>query len=213
VDRPLASRLVEQSSRAGLRLSADTAERLAAYLELLARWNRRINLTALPVDPPSDGAIHRLILEPLAAAPLVASTDRLTIDIGSGGGSPALPLKIAVPALRFVLVEARARKSAFLREAVRHLDLAHVSVETCRAETLAGSGALAAAADLVTMRAVRAAPALWSTIDALLSVNGRVFWFVDRASGAEPDARFVPIDVAGSPLGPMVLRRSAAVAD
>ncbi len=58
------------------------------------------------------------------------------MDVGSGGGSPAIPLKLAVPRLRLTMVEAKARKSAFLREAVRHLGLEQRSVETARYEEL-----------------------------------------------------------------------------
>src|SRR5206468_1311667 len=110
-------------STAGVPVGEDLADQLAAYLALLSRWNKKINLTALDVATPSDDAVDRLIVEPLAAARLLVPEDRTCIDVGSGGGSPAIPLKIAVPRLQMLMVESRARKAAFLNEAVRQLEL------------------------------------------------------------------------------------------
>ena len=121
--RPLdvRSRLVRRAGKSNIFIGDPLADQLAAYYELLARWNRKINLTSLE---NLDEAIDRLLLEPLVASRyLPASANRL-MDVGSGGGSPAIPFKLAVPRLRLTMVEAKARKSAFLREAVRHLSLA-----------------------------------------------------------------------------------------
>ena len=74
------------------------ADSLDAYYRLLARWNRTINLTALSLDPLADEALDRLFIEPLAAAPYIREALDVTplsvwFDLGSGGGSPAIPLK------------------------------------------------------------------------------------------------------------------------
>jgi 16S rRNA (guanine527-N7)-methyltransferase len=171
---------------AGLPLAPDIVAALAGYLSVLALWNRRINLTAFALEPPTDDAIDRLIVEPLAAAHLIPTDAPLVIDIGSGGGSPALPVKIARPSCRMVLVESRERKSAFLREAVRQLHLTDVVVETARL----GADGLAAwngAADVVTMRAVRADEELWRGIARLLRpAGGQLLWLRGIAQvGAE----------------------------
>jgi 16S rRNA (guanine527-N7)-methyltransferase len=158
-------------------VARDLGVQLGAYLELLARWNQRINLTALTLEPPSDEAIDRLIVEPLAAARQIFAQDRLLIDIGSGGGSPGIPLKLAVPALQTVLVEVKVRKSAFLREAVRHLGLQAVEVVNGRFEELLGRRELLEAADLVSLRAVRPDRKLWNGVQAFLKPGGRVLWF------------------------------------
>jgi 16S rRNA (guanine527-N7)-methyltransferase len=150
---------------------------LSAYLQVLARWNRRINLTALPVDPPSPSSIDRLLIEPALGARFVRSSDRLAIDIGSGGGSPALPIRILAPALQMTLVESRGRKAAFLREAARHLGLDEVIVENTRLEMMAESAAHRGRYELVSMRAVRADEALWTAVNALTKSNARMLWF------------------------------------
>ena len=103
------ARIAERASRVEITIETGVSQQLAEYLQLLARWNRRINLTALKVDPPTDEAIDRLLIEPLVAAGRIGASDRLAVDVGSGGGSPALPMKIAAPALRMVLVESRAK--------------------------------------------------------------------------------------------------------
>jgi 16S rRNA (guanine527-N7)-methyltransferase len=163
---------------AAVDLPPDRTETLSAYLELLARWNRKINLTAFELEPPDDHAIDRLIVEPLAAARYFLPAERDVIDVGSGGGSPALPLKISLPHLRFVLVEAKVRKAAFLREAVRHLHLADVRVENQRVEDLMTRADLRATADIVTLRAVRIDPQLLGTLKGFIKPGGRVFAFV-----------------------------------
>jgi 16S rRNA (guanine527-N7)-methyltransferase len=99
------------------------------------------------------------------------------LDIGSGGGSPAIPLKLAIPSLNLVMVESKTRKSAFLREAIRHLNLADSLVETVRAEDLLTRPELHESQDLVTIRAVRIEQKLLTRIQAFLRLGGRILLF------------------------------------
>jgi 16S rRNA (guanine527-N7)-methyltransferase len=177
VVEPFAVLVRARAEDAGLKVTDDLVEAQAAYLTLLARWNRTINLTAFDLDAPTDAAIDRLIIEPLRAARLVSPTDRLLIDIGSGGGSPAIPLRLARPQLETVLVEARERKAAFLREAARALALDNVVVETDTFERFSVRPEWAQRADLVTMRAVRPEPGIWRGAHAVSRSTARFFWF------------------------------------
>jgi 16S rRNA (guanine527-N7)-methyltransferase len=172
-----AARIADRASRAGVPIGQPVTGQLDAYLQLLVRWNRRINLSALTLDPPTDEAIDRLLIEPLVAARQVLAEDRLAIDVGSGGGSPAIPMKIAAPALRIVLVESRVRKCAFLREAVRQLELTDAEVENARVEDLAAGREFQGAADLVSVRAVAPTQGLRTSIGTLVRPGGRIFWF------------------------------------
>lgn len=95
------------------------ATRLGVFLELLARWQRATNLIG-GVD--AERLVGQHVGESLAAVPLLPSTGGL-LDVGSGNGFPALPLLLARPGLRGTLLEPRERRWAFLREAVRQLDL------------------------------------------------------------------------------------------
>lgn len=183
--------ITRRVSAARLSVDSGVIEKLGAYVELLARWNKKINLTALPLNPPTDQTLDRLIVEPLIAAGRVEASDRLAVDVGSGGGSPAIPLKLAASHLRMVMVESRTRKSAFLREAVRELGLPDVEVANCRLEELTAQGELRGVVDVVTMRAVGPSEALWAEIRALLGPAGRVFWFggVSTGTGYPPGMR------------------------
>jgi 16S rRNA (guanine527-N7)-methyltransferase len=127
------------------------------------------------LSAPSDEAVDRLLVEPVAAAVLARGSDRRLLDIGSGGGSPAVPLTIALQSVEMTMVEVRAKKAAFLREVVRSLNLP-ATVEAARVEDVARVGP-AGAFDLVTFRAVRADQGLWEAVDRLLGVGGRVLWF------------------------------------
>jgi 16S rRNA (guanine527-N7)-methyltransferase len=171
----LADRLGQRFKAAGLLVGVRASQQLASYIGLLTKWNGTINLTSLELDPPSDTALDRLIIEPVSAAS--AMGDGLLIDLGSGGGSPAIPLAIVRPALTLIMVESRGRKAAFLREAIRRLKLDRASVGAHRYQDLITDPSLAHRAQFVSLRAVRADQDLWQVIRHLLAPRGRVLWF------------------------------------
>ena len=190
--RDLAGRIARRTTRAGVTLPEETLAALTAYVELLGKWNRKINLTAFTLDKPTDEAIDRLIVEPVAAAKFVRRADLLAVDVGSGGGSPAIPLAIVAPHLRMVLVEVKTRKAVFLREASRSLGLEErIDVENRQFEELLTRVELNEAADLVTLRAVRADGDLWASMAAVLQPRGRVFWFGGAEGAVLPPLRLI----------------------
>ncbi len=172
--RQVAARIARRANRARLSIDFHLQEALAAYVDLLMRWNRRINLTGLTDD---DDGIDRLVIEPLVAVQRLPTPDAVVTDIGSGGGSPAVPMKLAVPSMRLRLVESRTRKAAFLREAVRRLALEDTTVEACRFEELADREELAAQSDVVSVRAVRTGARMLRRIEPLVKTDGVVFLF------------------------------------
>lgn len=173
-------RVERRLRKAGVEASSVAVDQLVAYLLLLERWNTRMNLTAL--DRPDD-AVDRLLVEPMLAAREIAPGARSLIDIGSGGGSPALPLKIARPDLTLTMVEAKTRKSVFLREVVRHLGLSNCQVETVRFEQLLARPAFLEALDVLAIRAVRVEVQELRTLQAFLAPGGQMLWFL---SGSQP---------------------------
>lgn len=181
--RETEQRVRRRCRRHGLACGEGAVTQHSAYIGLLAKWNRRINLTSLSVDPLSDEAVDRLVMEPVAAARLVHDTDRVLIDLGSGGGSPAIPLRVVATHLRLVMVEVKVRKSAFLRDAVRQMGLKGVEVANVRFEELLTRVDLNESADLVSFRAVRADRALWDAAGAFLRPGGRIFWFASTEQG------------------------------
>jgi 16S rRNA (guanine527-N7)-methyltransferase len=184
-------RLVRRARRAGVLVPTELATRLEIYYRLLASWNTKINLTGLNLSETTPESIDRLLIEPLVAARYVQPGVLTMLDVGSGGGSPALPIALTIPGVRLVMVEAKTRKSVFLREAVRALDLDSAEVVTARFEELLARPDLHETQDLVTVRAVRIDPHMFSTLQAFTRPGGHVFSF--RGAGAGPSENVTPL--------------------
>ena len=195
----LLTRLVTRAAVAGIDLSPSLATRLEAYYRLLAHWNASINLTALSLH--TDHALDRLLVEPLLAIRYISMTAPIWFDLGSGGGSPAIPLKLAMPAAKLTMVESRERKAAFLREAIRTLELAESSVEASRIETVATTHRLAGSVDLITVRAVRIDPSLFGSIRALLGPRGQVVLFGAKRQDFSVPRGFELVEFPAEPAG------------
>jgi 16S rRNA (guanine(527)-N(7))-methyltransferase RsmG len=172
--REFQERLARRARRAGLTIRPELGAQLEIYYRLLSTWNKKINLTGLNLSEFGPEALDRLLIEPLVAASHVRPAVRSVLDIGSGGGSPALPLALALPDVTLLMVEAKTRKSVFLREALRALGLARGEVITSRFEELLAKPRLHEAHDLLTIRAVRV-EATWRG-DLSVSDNCRCFW-------------------------------------
>ncbi len=176
----LDSRLLERAAVAGLTLDDSLRARLLAYYQVLLKWNARINLTALT---DLDEAIDRLLLEPVAAARFLQRGSRL-IDLGSGGGSPAIPLALALHAPRLVMVESKSRKAAFLREAARVVDLP-ATVEAERFEVVAAASGYRQAFDVVSIRAVRMSPDAIAAASHFMAPDGCLALFVSPGASLD----------------------------
>jgi 16S rRNA (guanine527-N7)-methyltransferase len=165
------------------RLPASEAQRAAllAYADLLVTWSARINLTGAR---SSAAVIESHFPDAFALAVRLPGPARL-IDVGSGGGLPALPLAILRPALAVELCEPIAKKGAFLRTAIRELGLGErVRVDPRRGEAIADAGP--GRFDVATSRATFA-PAVWLALGRrLVRPGGRVFGLV-AADAAPPD--------------------------
>jgi 16S rRNA (guanine527-N7)-methyltransferase len=200
-------RLQRRLRRAHLDPTPDVVEGLVLYYDLLRRWNEKINLTALP---DGDEAVDRLLVEPLVAARVWPEHASAAMDVGSGGGSPAIPLKLAVPTLSIALVESKTRKAAFLREAVRQLGLHSVTVESARFEDLLTRHEIYGSLDVVTMRAVRADLKMLASLQQILRPGGQIFFFTRLGSTAKllipPQLEIAGEDVLVTPLQSVLLR-------
>lgn len=200
--REFNERLGRRARRVGLQVGAELSRSLEQYVRLLALWNERINLTGLPVKEPSDETVDRLIIEPLAAARHLPSGAVSVIDIGSGGGSPAIPLKLAVPEIGMRMVESKARKSAFLQEAIRHLGLRDTVVETARYQELLTRPDIHGAHDVLTVRAVKVEMKVLLTLQAFVSPGGRLFLFRGPSAADGPPGLTPPLAWEGAyPIG------------
>jgi 16S rRNA (guanine527-N7)-methyltransferase len=154
----------------GVTVDAGQVQALLRYGELLLAWNARINLTAAR-------SLAALVSEhfPDAFALAAALTEAArAVDVGSGGGLPALPLALLRPGLRLHLLEPIAKKAAFLRTAVRELGLGErVAVDTRRGEALAE--AEPSSFEVAMSRATLAPPAWVELAVRLVQTGGRIF--------------------------------------
>lgn len=121
--------LADGLKQLGLTFDTETQAALRRYVDLLGRWNRTYNLTAVR-DPVE--MVTRHLLDSLAIAPFVHGPR--VIDVGTGAGLPGIPLALAHPALAFVLLDANAKKTRFLVEVQGQLKLRHVEVVQARVE-------------------------------------------------------------------------------
>jgi 16S rRNA (guanine527-N7)-methyltransferase len=128
-----------------LPVTPEQSTALAAFAELLLKWNKVYNLTGVR---GADEIVDRHFVESFALRGLLKGTH--VADVGSGGGLPGVPLAIAEPERRFTLIESRAKRVRFLRHAVAELKLANTEVAHSRAENLRVTRAF----DTVLARAV-----------------------------------------------------------
>ena len=163
----------------GVELTEPALAQLSTYLELLLRWNRRVNLTGL--RQPRH-IVRRLFGESLYLSRLVELRGWL-VDVGSGAGFPGLALKLVAPDLRVTLIEARQRKGAFLKEVARACGFYAIDVVTERFEEWAERQAGDEKADFITTRAVIVDKKLLERVGNLLAESGRAALFTtsDRA--------------------------------
>jgi 16S rRNA (guanine527-N7)-methyltransferase len=125
-------------------LPSAAAGRLIAYLELIAKWNRVYNLTAIR---EADKALTHHVLDCLSVLPHL--TGARTADVGSGAGLPGIPIALARPEWRVTLIESNHKKSTFLSQALVELGLTNAVVAAERVEVVEPEGAF----DLVISRA------------------------------------------------------------
>lgn len=183
-------------------VSATTAQTgaLTAYIGHLAKWNHTINLTSLDLAEGLESSLDRLVVEPcLAARTLRESAAELAgrgairlLDLGSGGGSPGVPLAIALETDTLVMVESKERKAAFLRDALRMLGWSGSSVIQGRTDDLWSGGISPRSMDVISVRALSMSPADWRGAASVLAPDGRVLWF---RSAAQPADGTTPLTV------------------
>ncbi|HVZ74683.1 MAG TPA: 16S rRNA (guanine(527)-N(7))-methyltransferase RsmG [Polyangia bacterium] len=170
-DRPesIAPAIARLAEAWGVSCDDAQTEALERFAALLLQWNERINLTG--ASSPSMLADEHFPDSFALAARFEADSSIRAVDVGSGGGLPAIPLAILRPSLRIRLVEPIAKKAAFLRTATRELSLRpRVDVHVGRAEAM-GATPFDAALSRATF-----APGEWAEIGRKLVLpEGRIF--------------------------------------
>lgn len=130
-EKDLADTLAQGLLALGLALSAEQQAKLLAYVGLLDKWNKTYSLTA--IREPERMVPHHLLdsLAPLSKLPNQALR---MLDVGSGFGTPGIPLAIARPDWQLTLLDSNHKKTTFLRQAILELKLDNVTVVTDRVE-------------------------------------------------------------------------------
>lgn len=180
-------------TQAGLTLPPPTMAALETFLAELLRWNQKVNLTSI-TDPAEAREKH--LLDSLSLLPLLQGEERL-LDIGSGGGFPGIPLKLAVPGLRVVSVDAVQKKIAFQRHVARLLGLQGFAAEHLRVEQLPSHPLGKGGFDLVVSRAFAALEQFAALALPCLAPAGRII----AMKGAEGEKELAQSSEALTALG------------
>lgn len=128
----------------GLDLSGEQQDKLLAYVEMLKKWNKTYNLTALRDE---SQIISHHLLDSLTLPPYLEGAQTM-LDVGSGGGQPGIPAAVCRPDLQITLLDANTKKTSFLQQAAIELELKNVCVVSGRVEAVQGLRA-----DVITSRA------------------------------------------------------------
>jgi 16S rRNA (guanine527-N7)-methyltransferase len=164
---------------------ADTQlQQLSTYLDMLLRWNARINLTAVR-EPEAIVTRHfgeslfgAQRLFPSAGAEARPPAYPRVFDFGSGAGFPGLPIKIWAPQIELTLIESNQKKATFLREVIRALALTSAEVFSGRAEGFHGRG------DVITLRAVERFERSLPVALRLVAPSGRLALLIGEGQAA-----------------------------
>jgi len=163
----------------GVSLNDAQQQALLDYRDLLVKWNRAYNLTA--VRDPGE-MIQRHLLDSLSV--LAHLDDRDTLDVGTGAGLPGIPLAIARPDLRFVLLDSNGKKTRFVRHARRELGLSNVEVVNTRVEQYRN------APSQIISRAFAALPDMLQALAPLITDGSRVLAM--KAAAADQELAGLP---------------------
>jgi len=160
-------------------------DQLSTYLDLLLKWNARTNLTAIR-DP--EEIVQRHFGESLFTGIHLAQRlppSATILDLGSGAGFPGLPIQLLHPTLKITLAESQNKKSTFLREVIRTLNLP-TQVHAARAETLPPNLLF----DAITLRAVDNMPQALAVAKPRLAPSGILAVLTTESS---PDGTSIPL--------------------
>ena len=174
-------KLASGARKLGLNLTSPQLEKFQIYYQELVDWNRRINLTAIT---GYEAVQIKHFLDSLTVVPIINQLRKQghfsLIDVGTGAGLPGIPLKIILPEIKLVLLEATAKKTGFLHYIKSKLGLDDVEVAVGRAEEIAHETQYREKFDLVLSRAVASLPTLVELALPFCAIGGK---FVAQKKG------------------------------
>jgi 16S rRNA (guanine(527)-N(7))-methyltransferase RsmG len=143
--------LKELLAESGIEPDSEMGRGLLRYLDLLEKWNRRMNLTATT----EWAALKALFLEGIWASTIYPAESISHLDIGTGAGFPAIILRILIPRIRLQMIESRIKKGVFLERVVQALGLRGVRVHIERLDVLLGRTGVNDVWDCITWKGLR----------------------------------------------------------
>ncbi len=163
MSHPLASELAQGLDRLDLRLDGAAQEKLLVYLDLLAKWNRSYNLTAVrkPAQMLVRHLFDSLVIHPWLQGPQI-------LDVGTGAGLPGIPLALARPDYQFTLLDSNSKKTRFVTQAVAEMGLDNVTVVQSRVETYVADSGF----DTIVSRAYSTLADFVNGVSSLLAAEG-----------------------------------------
>ena len=178
------AQLIAGATRMGVPLTEAQADKLLEYLDLLQKWNKAYNLTAVR---ERSAMLTQHLLDSLSIVPHLPPGDLL--DVGSGGGLPGIPLAILQPERSITLIDTVGKKVAFLKQAAMTLGLKNVQAISTRIESWVPPEAHAGGFVLITARAYATLATLVGQTQRLLAPNGG--WYAMK--GVNPAAEMAEL--------------------
>lgn len=170
--------IIDGAQSCGINIDQSQTEQFAVHATELMKWNRKINLTT--ITRPKDVAVKHFVDSCIPSLLVVPGAKIL--DIGSGGGFPGIPLKILIPSLSMMLIDASRKKVSFLKHVIRTLKLENIEARHERAEELAKKQVAANSFDVIISRALASIENLVLMAAPLLAEDGVIV----AMKGAKP---------------------------
>jgi len=164
-----------------IHVDSDAVEKFTIHASELAKWNRKMNLTAI-TDPVEVAVKH--FLDSMVPDSMIPPNASL-LDIGSGGGFPGIPLKILKPSLSVTLIDASRKKVSFLKHIIRILGLENIEAFHIRSEEFSKQAVFAGAFNAIISRALSSTPDFVLMALPLLDKDGIIIAMKGKRSKAE----------------------------
>ncbi len=182
------AQLIAGATEMGVALTDAQAGQLLDYLDLLQKWNKAYNLTAVR---DRSAMLTQHLLDSLSVVPHLPPGNLL--DVGSGGGLPGIPLAILQPERSITLIDTVGKKVAFLRQAAMTLGLKNLQAVSGRIESWAPPAGHDAGFALISARAYATLSTLVGQTSRLLAKNGG--WFAMKGVFPEAEMAELPPDI------------------
>ncbi len=190
--------LTDGAQRLGINLNEEQIKKFCRYLELLVQWNQKINLTSLKT--PQE-IIIKHFLDSISCIKVINkyidAEGVSVIDVGAGAGFPGIPIKIICPSVRLSLLEARKKKTIFLKKITEEMNFQQVKILNGRAETFGKCADHRERYDIAISRAVAHLNTLSEYCLPLVRVGGLFVAQKGRSYKKETEKSFKTIQVLG----------------